>query len=258
MGIRSSLVDLAVATMAVRNTHGVLASIAETLGVDGSSDGHGGGERLVDGVDGVRASDGSMDGMANWSSISANWSSISSNGSSIGGHGSDGGSIGGNWGGMHKRCGTVEGGGGSRLSGVHTGLVGGDGGTVSKSIGNIVHSSHTSIGITQTVGADLHAWSALLLSEGAASCVVFVVTESIVTQTLETKREREQNDKQGDMSVEGHTSSERVTADEPVLTMPGTQFTEAIMATEKRMKNFIFNLFGCSVSMHKAKTSESE
>ena len=83
--------------------------------------------------------------------------------------------------------GTVDGGSGWGLVGIDAWLVGGDGGTEAKSISHVVHSSDTTIGITETIGTNLHTWTALLLSEGAASGVVFIVTESVVAKTLKSK-----------------------------------------------------------------------
>ena len=119
-------------------------------------------------------------GLGNWGSVSwaigewgggNHWSSV----------------LGQNWSsnnGWNGSNGTVDGGGSWGLVWVNTGLVGGDGGTESEGIGDVVHSSDSAIGITETVGTNLHTWTALLLSEGAASGVVFVVTEGVVAKTL--------------------------------------------------------------------------
>ena len=56
--------------------------------------------------------------------------------------------------------------------------------TEAKSIGNVVDHSHSTISISETVGANLHSGAALLLAEGAASGVVFVVAELVVAVTV--------------------------------------------------------------------------
>lgn len=56
-----------------------------------------------------------------------------------------------------------------------------------KSISDIVHHAHSAIGIPETVRTDLHAWTALLLAEGAASGVVFVVAKGVVAIALRDK-----------------------------------------------------------------------
>ena len=119
----------------------------------------------------------------NWSAIGGNWGTISSNWGSVGGLGDHWGSDN-SWDSSDH---TVDRGGGWGLEWVNTGLVGGNGSTEAKSIGNVVHSSDSAIGITETVRTDLHTWTALFLSESAASGVVFVVAKGVVAKALEVE-----------------------------------------------------------------------
>jgi len=71
---------------------------------------------------------------------------------------------------------------------VSAGLVSGDGGTVAEGVGDVVDGTHATIGVTETVRAGHVAGTALLLAEGTAGGVVFVVTEGVVAVALDKIR----------------------------------------------------------------------
>ena len=78
----------------------------------------------------------------------------------------------------------VEVGGSWVLLHIHTRLVGGYRGTEAVNVGDIVHSSDATIGITKAVGASLHTVTAGFLAEGTTGSVVFVVTKGVVAQAI--------------------------------------------------------------------------
>jgi len=137
---------------------------------------HWGGDRGVLDGSGVRSSNWSGNG--HWGGVgSDSWGSQKWGGVGLGDHwSSDGNWSGEDWAG--------DGSGGWGLGGINAWLVGRDGGSVSEGIGNVVHSSHSAIGISETIGTNLHSWTSLFLSEGTTGSVVFVVAEGVVAQTI--------------------------------------------------------------------------
>ena len=81
-------------------------------------------------------------------------------------------------------CGLVDGD-GSWVLWLDSGFVGLDVGSVSKGISDVVDSSDSAIGISQTVGSNNLAKSvSSFTSEGTTSGMVFIVTEGVVSNVL--------------------------------------------------------------------------
>ena len=138
-------------------------------------------------VDRARVGGSDWGGVGDWGSIGSDWGGVGSDWGGVGGLGDNWGSIGGNsWDDWSE---TVDGGGGGWLRGIGAGLVGGDGGSVTESISDVVDSSDSAVSIAETVRAGHHTWTALFLSEGATGGVVFVVGEGVVAVTLQRKEQ---------------------------------------------------------------------
>ena len=122
----------------------------------------------------------------NWCGMSQNWCSMSQNWFSMGNDWSwNVGTVSANV--QIDSCGI--------LLNIGTWFVGRNGCSVSKSIGNIVNNTHTTIMITKTIRAGDVTWTSLFFTEGTTGGVIFIITESIVAITLFDYKQRETKSK---------------------------------------------------------------